>query len=110
MSFRRAAQYTWKAFLTFLMIGIPGILLQNIASWLIGSWSYVDSDNRPNVSMMGWMAMANGFAGLWVQFSVIFVIFKYVPSAIAEVQENRAVARAGLSPETVTETASDLEQ
>jgi hypothetical protein len=110
MSFRRAAQYTWKAFLTFLMIGIPGILLQNIASWLIGSWSYVDSDNRPNVSMMGWMAVATSLAGLWVQFAVIFVIFKYVPSAIAEVQENRAADHARLSSEAVPELASDLEQ
>ena len=99
MSYRRAAQYTWRAFLTFLMIGIPGILIQLIASWLVGSWSWFDGDNRPSSTQMGWAAVARGIAGFWLQFAIIFVIFKHVPEAIAEVQENRAASRSNSSPE-----------
>lgn len=106
MSYRRAAQYTWKAFLTFMMIGIPGILIQMIASWAVGSWTYGDGDGRPSATMMGWAAMARGIAGLWVQFAVIFVVFKYAPSAIVEVLENRETARAQQS----SEVATNLEQ
>jgi len=56
MTFRRAAQYTWKAFLTFLMIGVPGILIQVIASWAMGSWAWAQGDNRPDPAMMGGVA------------------------------------------------------
>ena len=106
MSFRRAAQYTWKAFLTFLMIGIPGILIQMIAAWAVGNWTYVDNDNRPNTSMLAWVSVARSLAGLWVQFAVIFVVFKYAPTAIVEVLENREIARAQQS----SEVATNLEQ
>jgi hypothetical protein len=88
------------------MIGIPGILIQVVGAWLVGNWSYVGGDDRPNSAAMGWVAAARSLAGLWVQFAVIFVIFKYVPSAIAEVQENREAARASQSPEV----GSGLEQ
>lgn len=106
MSFRRAAHYTWKAFLTFLMIGIPGILIQAIASWAVGNWAWEQRDNRADAAIMGWVGMADSLAGLWVQFAVIFVVFKYAPTAIAEVQENREAARAQQS----SEVATNLEQ
>jgi hypothetical protein len=106
MTFRRAAQYTWKAFLTFLMIGVPGILIQVIASWAMGSWAWAQGGNRPDPAMMGGVAMVSHLAGLWVQFAVIFVVFKYAPSAIAEVLENREAARA----EQSSEVATNLEQ
>ncbi len=106
MSFRRTASYTWRAFLTFLMIGIPGIVIQNVASWLVGSWVYDGGDGRPDASLMGWVSVARGISGLWVQFAVIFVIFKYAPSAILEVQESRARALVHES----SELTPDLEQ
>ncbi|NQW20991.1 MAG: hypothetical protein HQ477_09800 [Chloroflexi bacterium] len=106
MSYRRAAQYTWKAFLTFLMIGIPGILIQMGSSWFLSSQAWRNADGDPNYSLMGAISAAQVVTGLWVQFAVIFVIFKYAPSAIVEVLENREIARARQS----SEVATNLEQ
>ncbi|MGY8879939.1 MAG: hypothetical protein ACKVKV_04635 [Dehalococcoidia bacterium] len=81
MSFRLDDHYTWKAFLTFLMIGIPGILIQMIATWFVGSWSWGQEDNRPDAVMMGWVSMVRGLAGLWVQFAVISSLSSSTPRA-----------------------------
>jgi len=106
MSFSRAASYTWRAFLTFLVIGIPGIVVQSITSYLLTTWRYGGGEDRIDTSKMGIASSLEGLSGLWIQFAVIFVIFKYAPSAIVEVQENRQAARMA----SASEASPNLEQ
>lgn len=94
MTWRRAAHYTGKAFLIFLVVSIPGIFIQSAATWLLSNWRFNNSDWPDNPALIGMVSVANGLAGLWIYFAILFVIFKYLPAAIAEVQEGRRAASA----------------
>ena len=93
MTWKRAAYYTRKAILTFLVVSIPGIFIQSAAVWLLSNWRSNSANWPDNPALVGMVSVANGLAGLWVQFAILFVVFKYLPAAIAEVQEDREAKR-----------------
>ena len=93
MTWRRATHYTWRAFLTLLLLGIPGLAIQIGITGLIAAWTWT-SDSSVSPSTLGWFSSARAVGTLWLQISFMFVIFKYLPDAIAEVQENRNATRA----------------
>ena len=100
MTWKRATHYTWRAFLTFLIVSIPGLVIQVGVTGLFAAWRWADGDPPISAALIGIFSSANALAAIWIQFSVLFVIFKYGPAAIAEVlEERRAVSdqRASLS-------------
>jgi hypothetical protein len=106
MTWRRAAHYTRNAFLTFLVVAIPGIIIQSMAIWLLSVWRSTVDNWPDNPALIGMVSVANGLAGLWVQFAILFVVFKYLPVAILEVQENREAKRV----DEAARTAKTLKQ
>ena len=94
MTWKRAAHYTWRAFLTFLVVSIPGLVIQIGLTGLFAAWQWGDGNWPVDAKTIGIFSSVHGLAAIWVQFSVLFVVFKYVPEAIAEVQERRRAALA----------------
>ena len=106
MTWKRAAHYTRNAFLTFLVVAVPGIVVQSVAIWLLSAWRSTFDNWPDSPALIGMLSVANGLAGLWVQFAILFAIFKYLPAAIAEVQEEREAKRV----DEAARTAKNLEQ
>ena len=106
MTWKRAAHYTWRAFLTFLVVSIPGLAIQIGFTDLLAAWQWGGGNSPVDATAIGIFSSVRALAAVWVQFSVLFVVFKYVPEAIAEVQEGRRVALA----ERAANYAAILEQ
>ena len=86
MTWRRAVHYTWRAFLTFLLVSLPGLIPQLVITGLLAAWTWADGGNGPTRSVIGLISSLHALANLWIYFAVLFVAFKYLPAAIAEVQ------------------------
>ncbi len=86
MTWKRAAMYTWRAFLTFLLVSLPGLIPQIVITGLLAAWTWADGGNGPTASVIGLISSLRALANLWIYFAILFVVFKYLPAAIAEVQ------------------------
>lgn len=106
MIWKRAAHYTRKAFLTFLLVSIPGLFLQVGIEGLFAAWKWMDGGSPVSSGEMAALSIAQRLGALWVQFAILFVVFKYLPVAILEVQENREAKRV----DGAARTAKNLKQ
>ena len=106
MTWKRAAHYTWRAFLTFLVVSVPGLVIQIGLTGLFAAWQWEGGNSGVGATAIGIFSSVQGLAAIWVQFSILFVVFKYVPDAVAEVQEGRRAALA----EQAANNAPVLEQ